>query len=141
MDIRKIFKKIDKLIKFSIVGVSNTIVSYLIYISVIFLLKYYKFNYIKDYYIANTIAFLISVLWSFLLNNKFVFNKNKTNNFKDILKSYIAYGFTGLILNNILSYVWVDIYGISKSFSYIINAIISTPINFIIHKIWVFKEK
>lgn len=52
------------------------------------------------------VGFAISVLWSFYWNNKFVFtvgNGQKRNLLKALLKTYILYGFTGIILNNILS--------------------------------------
>ena len=91
---------------------------------------------------ANTVAFILSVLWSFMLNSIFVFKKEegeKRNPWKTLLKTYIAYGFTGIVLNNILSFIWINIFGISKYIAPLINLIISIPVNFFMNKLWAFK--
>ena len=88
------------------------------------------------------IAFILSVLWSFYWNNKFVFTARdgqKRNLWQALIKTYIAYGFTGIILNNVLSHVWINVLGISKFVAPLINLIISVPLNFIINKLWAFK--
>ena len=55
------------------------------------------------------------------------------------MKTYMAYGFTGIILNNILSFIWIDKVGISKFIALLINLIVSVPLNFVINKLWTFK--
>jgi hypothetical protein len=65
-------------IKFGIVGLSNTAISYIIY----FLLVYFDLHYL----IASIIAFFISVLNSFFWNNKYVFKKEDGQK-RNILKS------------------------------------------------------
>ena len=58
----------------------------------------------------------MSVLWSFYWNNKYVFTLENGKNrslFKALLKTYISYGFTGIILNNILSWFWISVLSIS----------------------------
>ena len=60
---------------------------------------------------------------------------------KALLKTYMAYGFTGIILNNILSFIWIDKVGISKFIAPLINLIVSVPLNFIINKLWAFKSE
>ena len=104
-------------IKFGIVGVSNTVVAYVLNVAVIFVLDKAQVFVKWDYIIANTVAFILSVLWSFYWNNKLVFDMEGTS-WKDLLKAllkmYVAYAFTGIVLNNILSYLWIDVFlGIS----------------------------
>ena len=86
-------------IKFGIVGVSNTLVSYLLNLFCLFLLDKYDVAY--DYVIANTVAFVLSVLWSFYWNERFVFTEHKedykSNKFVRLLKMYLSYGFTGTL--------------------------------------------
>ena len=100
--VRNIF---SEFIKFGLVGVSNTIVSYCLYaLSLQIFLKLNLFP-STDYIIANIISFLLSVLWSFYWNNKYVFKLNEGEHrsiWKALLKTYVSYGFTGIILNNIL---------------------------------------
>lgn len=128
-------------IKFGIVGVSNTVISYLINIAVLFLLQPYQLNW--DYIAGNIISFILSVLWSFYWNNRMVFTLKEGKSrsiWKTLLKAYIAYGFTGIFLNNILSWLWVSVMGISKYVAPLINLIFSIPLNFIINKLWTFKS-
>ena len=127
-------------VKFGVVGVSNTLVSYIINIAVLFLLKPYALSW--DYILANIVAFLLSVLWSFFWNNRFVFsNKNgkKRDLLKTLLKTYVSYSVTGVFLCNILSWLWIDVLGVSKLVAPIINLFISVPVNFILNKFWAYK--
>ena len=136
------FTSFMQFVKFGIVGVSNTIISYVLYAcSLMWLNKVGclgKYNYL----ISQVIAFVLSVLWSFYWNNKFVFateEGKKRNVLSSLLKTYVSYSFTGLFLNSILLFVWVDICGISEFIAPIINLIVSVPLNFIINKFWAFK--
>jgi len=129
-------------IKFGIVGLSNTIISYLLY-AVVLLLLQKKMLFPKiDYLLAQIVAFVLSVLWSFYWNNRMVFvveEGRKRSLWKSLLKTYISYSFTGLFLNSILLILWVNILGISEFIAPIINLIVSVPLNFIINKFWAFK--
>lgn len=137
--------KVDSLtqfVKFGIVGVSNTAVSYVINVLVLLALADYGLSW--DYVAANIVAFVLSVLWSFYWNNRFVFTVGEgqqRNIGKALLKTYISYSFTGIILNNILSYIWIDVFSISKLIAPLINLIVSVPLNFIINKLWAFKTE
>ena len=133
---------IVQFIKFGIVGVSNTVISYLINIVVLALMI--PLNVSWDFIAGNVVAFVLSVLWSFYWNNRFVFTVNAGEHrsmIKALIKTYISYGFTGIILNNILSWVWIDGFNISKFVAPLINLIISVPLNFIINKLWAFKTE
>ena len=136
---RQTFKEF---LQFGLVGVSNTIISYLLYVVTLLLVS--KSGVKFDYIIANIVSWLLSVLWSFYWNNKFVFKKEegeKRNIWAALFKTYVSYGFTGLILNNILSVLWVSVLHISKMLASIINLVISIPINFFMNKLWAFGKK
>ena len=129
-------------IKFGIVGVSNTVISYLLNVLVLYALA--SFNLSWDWLAGNIVAFALSVLWSFYWNNKYVFTleEGKERSIgKALLKTYISYGFTGIVLTNILSYVWINCFGISKYIAPLINLVVSVPFNFIINKLWAFKAE
>ena len=136
---RQTFKEF---LQFGLVGGSNTIISYLLYVVTLLLVS--KSGVKFDYIIANIVSWLLSVLWSFYWNNKFVFKKEegeKRNIWAALFKTYVSYGFTGLILNNILSVLWVSVLHISKMLAPIINLVISIPINFFMNKLWAFGKK
>lgn len=136
---RQTFKEF---LQFGLVGVSNTIISYLLYVVTLLIVS--KSGVKFDYIIANIVSWLLSVLWSFYWNNKFVFKKEdgeERNIWAALFKTYVSYGFTGLILNNILSVLWVSVLHISKMLAPIINLVISIPINFFMNKLWAFGKK
>ena len=131
-------------VKFGIVGLSNTVVSYVIYIASLMLFQ--KLDVLKnsDYLVAQIIAFVLSVLWSFYWNNKYVFTEQeseKRNMLQALVKTYISYAFTGLFLNSILALLWVELLHMSKLIAPIINLLVSVPINFFMNKFWAFKKK
>lgn len=128
--------------KFGIVGLSNTVFSYVIY--VITLLGFQAMGVFGniDYLVSQVITFILSVLWSFYWNNKYVFKDKDTghrNIIQALMKTYISYGFTGLFLNSILAVLWVQVLGIHKMIAPILNLLINVPINFLMNKFWAFK--
>ena len=123
-------------IKFGIVGLSNTIISYSVYAAL---------TYIGVYYVAaNVIAFVVSVLNSFFWNNKYVFKKTdseKRNPWWTLVKTFLAYAITGLVLVNVLLVLFVEKWGISKYIAPIITLVVTIPLNFVINKFWSFRTK
>lgn len=133
-------ESIIQFIKFGLIGVTNTVISYVLNVGVLLLLQPLEVSW--DYVAGNVIAFMISVLWSFYWNNRFVFVVREGEHRsagKAILKTYISYGFTGIIINNLLSWMWIFFFNISKYIAPLINLIISVPLNFVINKLWAFK--
>ncbi len=61
-------------VKFGLIGVSNTVVSYGLYLGTLFLLQSQGWFPKVDYLISNAVGFVLSVLWSFYWNRKFVFH-------------------------------------------------------------------
>ena len=138
----KFYFSFMQFVKFAFIGVTNTIISYFIYLVVLLLFQKYSIFLKTDYLIAQIIAFALSVLWSFYWNNKFVFvseKERKRSWWRSLLKTYISYSFTGLFLNSVLLILWVRVFGISEFIAPIINLLISVPLNFILNKFWAFK--
>jgi len=127
---------IIQFLKFGIVGLSNTLIAYAVYAFFVFINLHY--------FIANFIAFTVSVTNSFYWNKKYVF-KNKDKSFKNILlsyvKVYISYSITGIILGNVLLFIFIDLLHISKYIAPFLSLFISVPLNFILNKKWAFKNK
>ena len=127
-------------VKFGIVGFSNTVISYILNIVTLVVLRPFEMDW--DYIVANLVAFMLSVLWSFFWNSRYVFvveSGEDRSIFRTLVKTYISYAFTGIVLNNILSWLWIEKFGVSKYIAPVINLIVSVPINFIINKLWAFK--
>lgn len=121
-------------IKFGVVGLSNTLISYGMYA----VLTYIGVPYV----LASVIGFMVSVLNSFFWNNRFVFKKNageQRNLWYTLAKTFLAYAGTGLFLSSILLVLFVEKMGISKYIAPILSLVITIPLNFIINKFWSFR--
>ena len=121
-------------LKFSIVGLSNTIVSYLVYAALLFIGVNYIF--------ANIVSYFAGVINSFYWNNKYVFD-NERSDLSSLISSFskllASSAFTGLIINNILLYFWVSVLGISSILGPLLNLFVTYPLNYILSKYWAFK--
>lgn len=133
---RKLKNLIVQFIQFGLVGVSNTAISYGTYALLVYLGV--------PYILANVIAFVVSVLNSFFWNNRFVFKKDSNESrstIKTLIKTFISYGMTGLILSNVLLILLVEKFGMSKYIAPLIILIITIPLNFLLNKFWAFRTK
>ncbi len=136
-------QKFIQFIKFGIVGLSNTIISYVIYVVSLLIMQKYQMLPKTDYLVAQFFGFVLSVLWSFYWNRRFVFKEGaeKVSWPVALLKTYASYAFTGILLNSILSFLWVEYLHIPKLIAPVINLLVSVPLNFILNKFWAFGEK
>ena len=123
---------LTQFIKFGLVGLSNALVLYGVY----YLLLKAGVHYILSY----VIAFVISVLNAYLWNNRYVFKNSQESFLKKILKVYASYTFT-FLLSTLLLYVWVDLLHVSDKIAPIINIVITTPVNFLMNKLWAFRKR
>lgn len=140
----KIFRSrfIRQFIKFGIIGVSNTLLSYVLYL--IFLKMLENNHMIPDYdYLASSVlTFCICTVWSFYWNNRFTFKREDGEGrklFKTFFKTVLCYSLTGLILQNILLYVLVEFMRLPKEIVPILILIVTVPLNFLLNKYWAFK--
>lgn len=129
------FKKdFVQFIKFSLVGISNAIVNFAVYSLFVYLGTHY--------FVANTVSFVVAVLNSFLWNSLFVFKKQENsqrNVVFTLLKTFTAYGITGIVLQSALLYLFIDKLLLSKYIAQIICIMINVPINFLLNKFWAYK--
>lgn len=129
----KLIKLISQFIKFGLVGVSNTLISLGIYYLMVWLGAHYL--------VANIVGFIVSVMNSFFWNSKFVFTEKKENSkLRSFIKMTCSYGST-FILSNGLMILFIDVIGLSKYIAPILCLFVTIPINFILNKLWAFKDK
>lgn len=159
-------KSVRQFLKFALVGVSNTIVNYLVYIIFVALGAHYV--------AANILGFLISVLNAYFWGSRFVFKEDETKEkrvwWQVLLKTYASYAF-GLILGTLLLVLWVDLIRIGEYCGFvndllgavhaalpflpeemdarrisevigpILNMLVTIPINFVMNKFWAYRQK
>lgn len=150
-----------QLIKFGLVGVSNTIVSYVVN-SVCYLVL--GFN----EYVATFLGFVISVLNAYFWQSRFVFRESEDGEhrvwWQVLIKTYISYAFSGLLLTEFLLFLWIQVLDIGQYMTPLadwlanygvhmtpkdvavllvpfINMAITIPLNFCINKFWAYRQK
>lgn len=123
-------------IKFGIVGILNTVVYYIFYSGLV---------YIKvPYLLANIVAAIVSILNSYFWNNRYVFKMEKNekrNIWGTLIKTFLAYAGTWLVLSNIILVFFVEIIRVSEYIAPIFVLFITVPLNFVINKFWAFKPQ
>ena len=153
------FAAFIQFIKFCIVGVSNTLISY-----GIDMLCFYVLFAFSDFHgwvsllgkigitasadlvktvIASILAFVISVTNSYFWNNRFVFKSGNSGvkaHLKSYIKTFLCYGVTGLVISPIIKVLLVNA-GIPYAIASFGSLIITIPINFILNKFWAFKKQ
>lgn len=126
---------IIQFIKFGLVGVSNTLVSWICY---------YIILWIDDdfYMLGSLVGTVVSIANAFFWNDRFVF-KGIENDWKNKLcrlgKTYVSYGGTSL-LSMLLLWIEVQLFGVNKVIAPIVNLLITIPLNFLINKFWTFRN-
>lgn len=152
------FQTIVQFIKFGVVGISNTAISYGIEM-LMFYVVFVKTEFLwicsvlssiginttgetVKIVITTAVAFVISVTNSYYWNNRYVF-KSGNSSFKAHLKSYIktflCYAVTGLVLSPIIKVLLNNI-GVDYWLATLSTLVATIPLNFLMNKFWAFKH-
>lgn len=132
---------VRQFVKFGLVGISNTVVSYVLYAFILLVFEWLHVRFSFDYLVAQLVSFVLSVLWSFYWNNRFVFalqEGEERSLGRALLKTYLVYSVTGVLLSGILLVVWIQLMGISEYLAPLLNLVITVPLNFLLNKYWAF---
>lgn len=122
-------------VKFGLVGVSNTLISLVVYWLTLNLLGW-------DKQVCNLVSFLVSVTNAYYWNYRVVFGRTYTlwEHVKAYARTVASYAVTGLILNGLLLALWVDVCGINANLAPLINLLVTIPLNFVLNKFWAFRD-
>lgn len=134
LKLKELIKNNDliKLIRFSIVGVGNTLVNWSIFIIL---------NAFGVYYIlSNIIAYIIATVNSYIWNSLWVFKYGQGLNINTSVKFFIL-NLVGLTVNTTIMYILVDILNFNKFIALVIASVLVVMMNYTINKLWVFKEE
>ena len=146
-------------IKFGIVGVSNTAISYVIEMFCFYVIfKNTVFAGIRGalssisividvntarIWVASILAFVVSVTNSYYWNNNKVFpdghRKTISMHIKAYLKTAACYALTGLVLSPWIKTIMTE-HGIQYWIASLLTLIVSVPLNFVMNKFWAFRK-
>lgn len=146
--------RVVQFLLFALVGVSNAMISWIVYAICIRV----RIHYLP----ATAIGFSVSMVNAYFWNNKIVFKGEKVVWWRAFIRTYLAYSVTGLFLNGLLLHLWLDILQVGPFFEPVcrwlhkfnlkvengrrfveyfapfFNYCITVPINYGLNKFWAF---
>ena len=140
---KKLNSFLKQFLKFSIVGLSNTCVSFVVtYGSILITRCFFKEISENDpvlVFLATFLGFAVGVLNSYYWNNRFVFTKTKRGNLFPLLKSYFCYGVIFILSYILNAFVFTKVFNLPNILIPVLQIFICTPLNFLANKFWAFK--
>ena len=133
-----LYKKNEEIINYLIVGVLTTVVSLLVYYFCVF--TFLDPNNSIQLQVANIISWIISVLFAYITNRKFVFKSKEENVIKEGLKFYSSRVVT-LLIDMLFMFIFVSLLSFNDRIMKLIVQIIVIVLNYIISKFIVFIKK
>lgn len=132
------YKKYKEIINYLIVGGLTTVVSLAVYyISVLTVLNP---EVPTELQIANILSWIITVIFAYSTNRKYVFESKEKNKLKEGTK-FIGSRLTTLFLDMIVMWLGVTILHFNDKVIKIISQVLVVVGNYIISKLFVFKQK
>lgn len=93
-----------------------------------------------QYLIANAIAWIVSVLFAYFTNRKYVFESHNSSIINELVKFIGARVSTG-IMDMILMWLFVDVLSMQSMISKIIVNVVVVILNYVFSKLFVFQEE
>lgn len=131
-----LFKKYEEIIRYGFFGVLTTVVNFIVF---------YYFNSVLEtsYIYANSLAIIISIIFAYVTNKKFVF-KSQTHTFKQTFYEFLNFISLRLgsgIFDMVSMYLLIDGIGIDTNISKVLTQFIVVVSNYIFSKLFIFKNK
>lgn len=131
-----LFKKYEEIIRYGFFGVLTTVVNFIVF---------YYFNSVLEtsYIYANSLAIIISIIFAYVTNKKFVF-KSQTHTFKQTFYeflNFISLRLVSGIFDMVSMYLLIDGIGIDTNISKVLTQFIVVVSNYIFSKLFIFKNK
>ena len=124
--------KIAQLIKYGFWGVVSTGINLLLF-----------FIFIKigmQYIVANVVSYILSVIASYIFNNRFVFSRNTSKEGVKQIKYFSMRGVSVAVDSGLLAFLH-EICGLNLMASKIIDSMIIILSTYIASKFWVFRNR
>lgn len=143
-------------VQFGAVGFMNTFVNYGVYVAAVALGAHYL--------VGSVLGYMVSVFSAWLFQYFIIFREGGVDSpqpwWRSLVKTYLAYGFTGLILNNVLLVLLLDVAhyevlfdplfvlgsffifdtprGMAEYLAPLLVMVVAVPINFALNKFWAY---
>lgn len=129
---KNLILKNKEVIMYLIFGVLTTLVNIVVY---------YLFNDVLHvhYMVSNAIAWILSVLFAYITNRKYVFESNGDSIITELSKFVTARLSTG-IMDMVVMWLLVDVLHVNSMISKIISNVLVVVGNYVLSKLFVFKK-
>jgi putative flippase GtrA len=122
-------------VKFGMVGLTNTLITLIVYEICVILGIHYQISYF--------IGYMAGIINAFYWNNKYVFKEQEGEErslVKAFVKCLMSYA-GGYVCSSALLFLWVSILGLPEFLSPLISLLLTIPLNFILNKMWAFRAE
>lgn len=123
-------KKLKELFKYGIGGILTTVINYIVYFGLGLVGV--------DYLLANTLAWMVAVVFSYGINRKVVFASN--GSWVREFISFVAMRFLTLCVENLLLFMAVDQLKLDEFISKIAVSVVTVLANYVICQRHIFKK-
>ncbi len=121
--------------KFGLVGVSNTVIDFLIYLSLTRLSAFWA----EQYLLANAIAWFGANLYSFVVNRSWTFKANLTKEAIDRqYKRFVMVSLMGLLIVELILWIGVSQFGWHDLLVKGVAIVVAAVVTFSLHHRWTF---
>ncbi len=138
MKIKSLYIKYKEVLNYLIFGVLTTIISLVTYY--LFTFTFLDATNVFELQIANVLSWIISVLFAYVTNRKFVFESKNTNLFKEV-SSFFGSRVVTLIFDMVIMFVGVTLLKVNDKLVKIISQVVVIISNYLFSKLFVFKKK
>lgn len=126
-------KNKKEVISYLIFGILTTLVNIVVYTICDDVLQI-------QYLISNAIAWILSVLFAYFTNRKYVFESHNSSIINELVKFIGARVSTG-IMDMLLMWLFVDVLSVQSMISKIIVNVVVVILNYLFSKLFVFQEE
>lgn len=137
-NVKTLYLKYKEIINYLIIGILTTIFSLAIYYLSVF--TFLNPNNGIQLQFANIISWVAGVIFAYFTNRKYVFESKNPNKLKESSK-FVSSRITTLFTDMLIMYLGVTLFHFNDKFIKIISQIIVICGNYILSKLFVFKEK
>lgn len=129
-------QQIKELILYGICGSLSTIIDIGIFW---FLANVFELH----YFVANAIAWIFAIIFSFLANKYYVFESKSFKREVWVKEAMEFFGARGLACGIDMGgmYLLVSVMGVNKNYAKLIVSLVVIVLNYVLSKFWIFKKK
>ncbi len=135
--IKELYKKYKEIINYLIVGGLTTLVSLVVYYLLVFTILNPENS--IELQIANIVSWIVSVIFAYFTNRKYVFESKNLNKIKEATK-FTTSRISTLLLDMLIMYLGVSLLRFNDKIIKLISQVLVIVGNYILSKLFVFKK-